>query len=61
VNIALDVARVAREMLGANGIMLEYHIARHMANLESVKTYEGTNDIHSLALGQYITGHSAFA
>jgi glutaryl-CoA dehydrogenase len=61
VDIALDVARVAREMLGANGIMLEYHVARHMANLESVKTYEGTNDIHSLAIGQHITGHSTFA
>jgi glutaryl-CoA dehydrogenase len=61
VGIALDIARVAREMLGANGIMLEYHVARHMANLESVKTYEGTNDVHSLAIGQYITGHSAFA
>ncbi|MBK8207555.1 MAG: acyl-CoA dehydrogenase family protein [Planctomycetes bacterium] len=61
VGIALEIARVAREMLGANGIMLEYHVARHMANLESVKTYEGTNDVHSLAIGQYITGHSAFA
>jgi glutaryl-CoA dehydrogenase len=61
VGIALDVARSAREILGANGIMLEYHVARHMANLESVKTYEGTNDIHSLAIGQYITGQSAFA
>ncbi len=61
VGIALDVARSAREILGANGIMLEYHVARHMANLESVKTYEGTNDIHSLAIGQHITGHSAFA
>jgi glutaryl-CoA dehydrogenase len=61
VGIALEIARVAREMLGANGIMLEYHVARHMANLESVKTYEGTNDIHSLAIGQHITGHSAFA
>ncbi len=61
VGIALDVARVAREMLGANGISLEYHVIRHMCNLESVKTYEGTNDVHSLAIGQAITGISAFA
>lgn len=60
VAIALDVARVAREMLGANGISLEYHVIRHMCNLESVKTYEGTNDVHSLAIGQHITGISAF-
>jgi glutaryl-CoA dehydrogenase len=60
VGIALDVARVAREMLGANGISLEYHVIRHMCNLESVKTYEGTNDVHSLAIGQAITGISAF-
>ncbi len=58
--IALDVARTAREILGANGISLEYHVIRHMCNLESVKTYEGTNDIHSLAIGQAITGISAF-
>ncbi|MBU0755438.1 MAG: acyl-CoA dehydrogenase family protein, partial [Planctomycetes bacterium] len=60
VNIALDAARIAREMLGANGLSLEYHVARHMANLESVKTYEGTNDIHTLILGKAITGKSAF-
>ena len=60
VGIALDVARVAREILGANGISLEYHVIRHMCNLESVKTYEGTNDVHSLAIGQHITGISAF-
>ena len=60
VGIALDVARVAREILGANGISLEYHVIRHMCNLESVKTYEGTNDVHSLAIGQAITGISAF-
>ncbi|MCB9932285.1 MAG: acyl-CoA dehydrogenase family protein [Planctomycetes bacterium] len=60
VGIALDVARTAREMLGANGISLEYHVIRHMCNLESVKTYEGTNDVHSLAIGQHITGISAF-
>jgi glutaryl-CoA dehydrogenase len=60
VGIALDVARTAREVLGANGISLEYHVIRHMCNLESVKTYEGTNDVHSLAIGQHITGISAF-
>ena len=60
VDIALDAARVAREILGANGIMYEYHVIRHMCNLESVKTYEGTNDIHSLAIGEAITGLSAF-
>ncbi|MCC6465054.1 MAG: acyl-CoA dehydrogenase family protein [Planctomycetes bacterium] len=61
VAIALDIARVAREILGANGISLEYHVIRHMCNLESVKTYEGTNDIHSLALGQAITGIPAYS
>jgi glutaryl-CoA dehydrogenase len=60
VDMALDVARLAREILGANGISLEYHVVRHMANLESVKTYEGTNDIHTLILGQAITGQDAF-
>ena len=60
VEIALDVARVSREILGANGISLEYHVIRHMCNLESVKTYEGTNDVHSLAIGMHITGHNAF-
>lgn len=60
VNMALNAARIAREMLGANGLSLEYHVARHMANLESVKTYEGTNDIHTLILGKAITGKSAF-
>ncbi|MFH1999081.1 MAG: acyl-CoA dehydrogenase family protein, partial [Planctomycetota bacterium] len=58
--MALDIARSAREILGANGISLEYHVARHMLNLESVKTYEGTNDIHTLILGQAITGKDAF-
>ena len=60
VDIALDCARSAREILGANGIMYEYHVIRHMCNLESVKTYEGTNDIHSLAIGEAITGLSSF-
>jgi glutaryl-CoA dehydrogenase len=57
---ALWVAREARSVLGANGITLEYPIIRHMNNLESVYTYEGTNEIHQLVLGQAITGISAF-
>jgi glutaryl-CoA dehydrogenase len=59
--VALDIAREARSILGANGITLEYPVIRHMNNLESVFTYEGTNEIHTLILGQAITGHSAFA
>ncbi len=58
---ARDCARVAREMLGANGIVFEYPIARHMANIESVYTYEGTDDVHTLILGQRITGHAAYS
>jgi len=58
---ALDVARRCRDMLGANGIAGEYQTMRHMCNLESVKTYEGTHDIHTLILGRAITGISAFA
>ncbi len=57
---ALDVARVGRSILGANGITLEYPIFRHMANLETVFTYEGTNEIHTLVMGQAITGLNAF-
>jgi glutaryl-CoA dehydrogenase len=57
---ALDVAREARNVLGANGITLEYPVIRHMNNLESVFTYEGTNEIHTLVLGQAITGVPAF-
>jgi glutaryl-CoA dehydrogenase len=57
---ALDVARSARSVLGANGITLEYPVFRHMANLETVYTYEGTNEIHTLILGQAITGIPAF-
>lgn len=60
VHIALECARLAREIHGANGILDEYPIMRHMANLESVKTYEGTHDIHTLILGEDITGFSAF-
>lgn len=59
--IALETARMARDILGANGISLEFPVIRHMCNLESVKTYEGTHDIHALILGQEITGLSAFA
>ncbi|MFQ5671025.1 MAG: acyl-CoA dehydrogenase family protein [Acidobacteriota bacterium] len=60
VAMALDAARTAREMLGGVGIMDEYQVFRHMCNLESVKTYEGTHDIHTLILGEAITGLSAF-
>jgi glutaryl-CoA dehydrogenase len=58
--IALDVARDARDMLGANGIIDEYPVIRHMMNLETVNTYEGTEDIHRLVVGQQITGAAAF-
>ena len=57
---ALEVARTARGILGANGITLEYPVFRHMANLETVYTYEGTNEIHTLVMGQAITGLNAF-
>lgn len=57
---AINIAREARDILGANGITTDYCPIRHMANLESVKTYEGTHDIHTLILGQDITGLSAF-
>jgi len=58
--VALEIARAARDILGANGISLEYPVIRHMCNLEAVKTYEGTHDIHTLILGQAITGLNAF-
>ena len=57
---ALDIARLARDMLGANGISDEYHVIRHLMNLESVNTYEGTHDIHTLILGRAQTGIGAF-
>ncbi|MBS0358890.1 MAG: acyl-CoA dehydrogenase family protein [Proteobacteria bacterium] len=57
---ALNIARTTRNLLGANGISLEYHVIRHMMNLESVFTYEGTDNIHQLILGKHITGISAF-
>ena len=60
VAMALKTARDLRDVLGANGITLEYHTGRHMCNLESVVTYEGTHDIHTLALGQALTGIPAF-
>ena len=60
VSMACDIAREARRLLGASGILAEYHSMRHMANLESVYTYEGTHDMHSLILGQEVTGHAAF-
>lgn len=60
VYIALEIARTAREILGANGILDEYPVMRHMANLESVKTYEGTHEMHTLIVGEDITGIPAF-
>lgn len=60
VHHALEIGRVAREILGANGILNDYPIMRHMANLESVKTYEGTHEMHTLIVGEDITGLSAF-
>ena len=61
VAIALDIARMAREMLGANGILDEYPVMRHSANLESVKTYEGTHEMHTLILGEDVTGIAAYS
>jgi glutaryl-CoA dehydrogenase len=61
VSMATDIARETRRLLGANGILAEYQAMRHLANLESVYTYEGTHDIHTLVLGQEITGLSAFS
>ncbi len=58
---ALNIARTCRNLLGANGISLEYHVIRHMLNLESVFTYEGTDNVHILTLGRHITGLNAFA
>ena len=60
VDIALQISRTSRDIHGANGILNEYPIMRHMANLESVYTYEGTHDIHNLILGRWITGLQAF-
>jgi glutaryl-CoA dehydrogenase len=60
VEMALTIARMAREILGANGILNEYPVMRHAANLESVKTYEGTHEMHTLIVGEDLTGLSAF-
>jgi glutaryl-CoA dehydrogenase len=57
---ALEIARLARDMHGGNGIADEYHVIRHMMNLETVNTYEGAADVHALILGRGITGLSAF-
>jgi len=57
---SLEIARMARDMMGGNGLVDEYHVMRHAANLETVNTYEGTYDIHTLILGRAITGHQAF-
>jgi glutaryl-CoA dehydrogenase len=61
VNMACECAREARRLLGANGVLIEFHSMRHLANLESVYTYEGTHDIHTLILGEEITGMAAYA
>ncbi len=60
VSIALDVARASRDLLGANGIVDEYPIMRHLCNLETVKTYEGTDHIHALVIGERVTGIAAY-
>lgn len=57
---SLDIARQCRDILGGNGISDEYHVIRHVMNLESVNTYEGTHDIHALILGRAITGLQSF-
>jgi glutaryl-CoA dehydrogenase len=59
VDAALQIARLARDLLGANGIVDDYQAMRHMVNLETVRTYEGTHDVHTLILGEAITGHRA--
>ena len=58
---ALDIAREARDMHGGNGVSDEYHVIRHVMNLEAVNTYEGTHDIHALILGRAQTGIQAFS
>jgi glutaryl-CoA dehydrogenase len=60
VGMALECARLSRDLLGANGIMDEYPIMRHMCNLETVKTYEGTDHIHTLVIGERVTGIAAY-
>ncbi len=61
VDVALEIARLGRDMLGANGTHDEYQVGRHMCNLEAVKTYEGTHDIHTLIIGEDVTGIPAFS
>ena len=61
VRMALEAARTARSMFGGNGIMGEFHVMRHLCNLETVYTYEGTHEIHTLALGRALTGLDAFS
>ncbi|MFI4996975.1 MAG: acyl-CoA dehydrogenase family protein, partial [Hyphomicrobiales bacterium] len=58
---ALDIARMARDMHGGNGISAEFHVMRHLTNLETVNTYEGAHDVHALILGRAITGIQAFS
>lgn len=58
---ALEIARNARDILGGNGVQDEYHVIRHVTNLETVNTYEGTHDIHALILGRAVTGIQAFS
>ena len=58
---SLDIARVARDMHGANGVSDEFHVIRHAMNLEAVNTYEGTHDVHALILGRAMTGIAAFS
>ncbi|HST40253.1 MAG TPA: acyl-CoA dehydrogenase family protein, partial [Conexibacter sp.] len=60
VRAALEIARTCRDILGGNGITLEYPVIRHMNNLESVVTYEGTADVHALVIGHALTGIAAF-
>jgi glutaryl-CoA dehydrogenase len=60
VAVALECARISRDLLGANGIIDDYPIMRHMCNLESVKTYEGTDHIHALVIGEAVTGIPAY-
>ena len=60
ISMAIKIARTCRNLLGANGVSLEYHVIRHMLNLESVFTYEGTDNVHTLVLGRHITGVNAF-
>ena len=60
VRAAIEVARSARTILGANGITLDYPVMRHASNLETVLTYEGTEEVHALTVGQSVTGLSAF-